>query len=156
MPPQPSLTALAGLQLLFFRYQGTVYCYYYYYCGCPSTGRSYPDTITLVTLIKRPIIANPGCFPWTRQAKNYGPHRGGPLLQLPFREYLGQWQPPFLLPRPHWQPQLPRYVLQCRVPITWESAPPPPPRYYYMGRGWGAGWVKTTTARRRRRYWTFT
>ena len=51
---------------------------------------SYPDTFTLVALMKTPIMANPGCFSWTRQALNYCPHREGCLLGSTFREYLSQ------------------------------------------------------------------
>ena len=43
---------------------------------------SYPDTITLITLIKTLIIAYPGYFSWTRQTKNYCSHRKGPLLRV--------------------------------------------------------------------------
>ena len=64
--PQPSLTALAGLQI--FRVSN-YYCYYCCCCIVPQQAGffSYTDTIAL---IKTSIMANPICFPWTRQAKN--------------------------------------------------------------------------------------
>ena len=65
----------------FLRHQMTAYCYYCCYCSLPQQASffSYPDTISLKTVIKILVIANSGCFPWTRQAKNYCPHRVGPL-----------------------------------------------------------------------------
>ena len=57
---------------LFLKHQRKAYCYYCYYCGLPPVDIifSCPDTITLITLAKTLIIANPGCFPWTSQANN--------------------------------------------------------------------------------------
>ena len=65
---------------LFLRHQRKAYCYYCYYRGLPSVDIifSCPDTITLITVAKTLIIANPGCFPWTSQAHNYSPNRKCP------------------------------------------------------------------------------
>ena len=50
---------------------------------------SYPNRIPLITSTKTTIMANPGCFPGTRQVKkNYCPDREGPLLQ-PLLRVLG-------------------------------------------------------------------
>ena len=64
---------------LFSRYQRTAYCYYCYR-DLPLVDIivSCPETITLTTLAKTLIIANPGCFPWNCQANNYSPNRKCP------------------------------------------------------------------------------
>ena len=66
---------------LFSRYQRTAYCYYCCYHGLPPVDIifSCPVTITLITLAKTLIIANPGCFRWTSQAKNYSPNMKCPF-----------------------------------------------------------------------------
>ena len=62
---------------LFLRHQRKAYCYYCCYSGLPPMDIifSCPGTITLITVAKTLIIANPGCFPWTSQANNYSPNR---------------------------------------------------------------------------------
>ena len=65
---------------LFLRHQRKAYCYYCCYSGLPPVDIifSCPDTITLITVVKTLIIANPGCFPWTSQANNNSPNRKCP------------------------------------------------------------------------------
>ena len=65
---------------LFLRHQRTAYCYYCCYSGLPPVDIvfSCPEAITLITLAKTLIIANPGCFHWTSQAHNYSPNRKCP------------------------------------------------------------------------------
>ena len=52
---------------LFLRHQRKAYCYYCCYRNLPPVDIifSCPDTISLITVAKTLIIANPGCFPWT-------------------------------------------------------------------------------------------
>ena len=70
---------------LFSRFKRTVYCYYCCYPGLPPVDIifSCPVTITLITVAKTLIIANPGCFPWTIQANNYSPNRKCPTDSPP-------------------------------------------------------------------------
>ena len=117
---------------LFLRHQRTAYCYYCCYRGLPpvDTIFSCPDTITLITVAKTLTIANPGCFPWTRQANNYSPNRKCPSDSSPSENSWVHDSPPFS----SLQQQLQESVLQW-VPKTRESAPtprasprcPPPP-----------------------------
>ena len=107
---------------LFSRYQRTAYCYYCCYRGLSPVDIifSCPDTITLITVAKTPIIANPGCFPWTSQAKNYSLNRKCPSdsphsesflvcdsplfssLQPQLRESILQWAPKTRVSYPPW------------------------------------------------------
>ena len=93
---------------------------------------SCPDTITLITVAKTLIIANPGCFPWTSQANNYSPNRKCPSDSPPPESSWVRDSPPF----PTLQPQLRESILQW-VPKTRVSAPPPPPRGVHLGVGGG-------------------
>ena len=65
---------------LFLKHQRTIYYYYCCYLVYSQQASlfSYPDTMSPKTVTKTLIIANLGCFPWPRQAKNYCPHRVGP------------------------------------------------------------------------------
>ena len=105
---------------LFSRYQRTAHCYYIcYHCTrLVDIIFSCPDTITIITVAKTLIIANPGCFPWTSQANNYSPNRkcpsGSPLLRV-----LGSVTARSFLAYSY------SSVLQW-VPKTRVSAPPPP------------------------------
>ena len=100
-PPSLSLLVYSPL---FLRHQKKTYCYYCCYCGLPPVDIIFisPHTITLITVAKTLIIANPGCPPsessWVRDSP--------PLSSL--------------------QPQLRESILQW-VPKTRVSAPPPPP-----------------------------
>ena len=117
---------------LFSRYQRTAYCCYSCYCGLPPVDIifSYPDTITIITVAKTLIIANPGCFPWTSQANNYSPNRKCPSdSPLPKSSWVRD-SPPFS----SLQPQLRESVLQW-VPKTRVSAPPPPRVWSQLGLG---------------------
>ena len=83
---------------------------------------SCPDTITLITVANTLIIANPGFFPWTRKANNYGPNRKCPsVTPPPPSESSGVCDSPLFSSL---QPQLPESVLQW-VPKTKVSAPRP-------------------------------
>ena len=84
---------------LFSRYQRTAYCYYCCYHGLPPVDIifSFPDTITLKTVVKTLIIANPGCFPWTSQANNYSLNRKCPALTAPLLRVLGSVTAPSFL-----------------------------------------------------------
>ena len=115
---------------LFLRHQRKAYCYYCCYCGLPPVDIifSCPDTITLITVAKTLIIANPGCFPWTSQAHNYSPNRKCPSDSPPPKSSWVRDSPPFS----SLQPQLRESVLQW-VPKTRVSAPPPPPRRVNVG-----------------------
>ena len=99
------------------------YCYYCCYCGLPPVDIIFncPDTITLITVAKTLIIANPGCFPCTSQAKNYSPNRKYPSNSPPPESFWVRDSPPFS----SLQPQLRGSVLQW-VPKTRVSAPTPP------------------------------
>ena len=110
---------------LFSRYQRTAYCYYCCYRSMPPVDIifSCPDTITLITVAKTLITANPGCFPWTKHAKNYSPNRKCPYASPPSESSWVYGCPLFS----SLQPQLRESVLQW-VPKTRVSAPPPPPR----------------------------
>ena len=70
---------------LFLRHQRKAYCYYCCYSNLPPVDIifSCPETITLITVAKTLIIANPGCFPWTSQANIYSPNRKCPSDSLP-------------------------------------------------------------------------
>ena len=57
---------------------------------------SCPDTITLITLAKTLIVANPGCLPWTSQANNYRPNRKSSLT-APLLRVLGSVTAPSFL-----------------------------------------------------------
>ena len=107
---------------LFSRCQRTAYCYYCCYQGLLPVDMifSFPDTITLITVAKTLIIANPGCFPWTSQAKNYSPNRKC-LCDSPPSESSWVCDSPLFSSL---QPQLRESVLQW-VPKTRVSAPPP-------------------------------
>ena len=85
-PPVLCYHSLLSLSLLvysplFLRHQRKAYCYYCCYRGLPPVDIifSFPDTITLITVAKTLIIANPGCFPWTSQA----PTGNAPLTAPP-------------------------------------------------------------------------
>ena len=80
---------------------------------------SCPDTITLITVAKTLITANPGCLPWTSQANNYSPDRNAPLTAPLLRVLRCVTAPPFS----SLQPQLRESILQW-VPKTRVSAPP--------------------------------
>ena len=43
----------------------------------------FPVILIQFTVIKTLLISNPGCFSWTKQVKDYCPHRVGPFLQPP-------------------------------------------------------------------------
>ena len=128
MLPQPSLSLSLPLLVyspLFSGYQKTAYCYYCCYYSLPPVDITFSclDTaITLITVAKTLIIANPGCFPWTSQADNYSPNRKCPS-DSPLSECSWVCDSPFFS---NLQPQLRESVLQW-VPKTRESAPPPPP-----------------------------
>ena len=109
---------------LFLRYQMTAYCYYCWYCSLPPVDIifSCPDTITLLTVAKTLIIANPGCFPWISQANNYSPNRKCPSDSPPSESSWVCDNPLFS----SLQPQLRESVLQW-VPKTRVSASPTPP-----------------------------
>ena len=82
---------------LFLRHQRKAYCYYSCYCGLPPVDIifSCPDTITLITVAKTLIIANPGCFPWTSQANNCSPNRKCPSDSPPPESSWVRDSPPF-------------------------------------------------------------
>ena len=66
-----SLIALAGLQPPVFKVsKESLWLLLLFAPGLPPVDIifSCPDTITLITVAKTLIIANPGCFPWTSQA----------------------------------------------------------------------------------------
>ena len=109
---------------LFSRFQRIAYCYYCCYHGLPPVDIifSCPDTITLITVANTLIIANPGCFPWTKHAKNYSPYRKCPYDSLLSESSWVCDSPLFS----SLQPQLRESVLQW-VPKTRMSAPPPHP-----------------------------
>ena len=116
----PLTLSLLFYSSLFLRHQRKAYCYYCCYCGLPPVDIifSCPDTITLITVAKTLIIANPGCFPWLTTT---APTGNAPLT-APLLRVLGSLTaPPFSSP----QPQLRESVLQW-VPKTRVSAPPPP------------------------------
>ena len=75
---------------LFSRFQSTAYCYYCCYCGLPPVDIifSCPDTITLLTVAKTLVTANPGCFPWTSQTNNHSPNRKCPSDRPPLQPQL--------------------------------------------------------------------
>ena len=87
---------------LFLRHQRKAYCYYCCYRGLPPVDIifSCPDTITLITVAKTLIIANPGCFPWTSQANNYSPNRKCPS-DSPLLRVLGSVTAPLFLAYSH-------------------------------------------------------
>ena len=100
------------------------YCYYCCYRGLPPVDIifSCPDTITFITVAKTLIIiANPGCFPWTSQAKNYSPNRKCPSDSPPPRSSWIHDSPPFSSLRP--RESVRQWVPKTRVSTT----PPPPP-----------------------------
>ena len=84
----PLSLPLLSYSTLISRYRRTAYCYYSCYRGLPPGPVdiifSCPDTITLITVAKTLVIANPGCFPLTRHANNYSPNRKYSLSQPPF------------------------------------------------------------------------
>ena len=106
---------------LFLRHQRKAYWYYCCYCGLPPVDIifSCPDTITLITVAKALVTANPGYFPWTIQANNYSPNRKCPSDSPPPEISWVRDSPPFS----SLQPQLRESVLQW-VPKTRVSAPP--------------------------------
>ena len=106
---------------LFLRHQRKAYCYNCCYRGLPPVDiiLNCPDTITLITVAKTLIIANPGCFPWTSHANNYSPNRKCPSDNPPPESSLVRDSPLFS----SLQPQLRESVLQW-VPKTRVSAPP--------------------------------
>ena len=69
---------------LFSRYQKTAYRYYCCYCCCPQQTGFFSGILIQLLIIpmKTSIMANPGGFPWTSQAKNNCPH-GESLLRQP-------------------------------------------------------------------------
>ena len=85
---------------------------------------SCPDTITLITVAKTLVIANPGCFPWTSQGNNHSPNRNCPS-NIPLMRVFGSVTAPTFLAYSPLQPQLRESVLQW-VPKTRVSAPPLP------------------------------
>ena len=107
---------------LFLRHQRKAYCYNCCYRRLPPVDiiLSCPDTITLITVAKTLIIANPGCFPWTSQATNYSPNRKCPSDSPPPESSWVRDSPPFS----RLQPKLRESVLHW-VPKTRVSAPPP-------------------------------
>ena len=117
---------------LFLRHQWKAYCYYCCYCSLPPVDIifSCPDTMSLITVAKTLIIAKPGCFPCTSQAKNYSPNRKCPSDSPPPDSFWVCDSPPFS----RLQPQLRESVLQW-VPKTRVSAPTPGDEAY--GRGGG-------------------
>ena len=80
MLPQPSLTVLAGLQPPVFEAskESLLLLLLLLQLTPVDIILSCPDTITLITVAKTLITANPGCFPWTSQANNYSPNRKCP------------------------------------------------------------------------------
>ena len=106
---------------LFLMHQRKAYCYYCCYRSLPPVDIifSCPDTITLITVAKTLIIANPGCLPWTSQANNYRPNRKCPSDSPPPERSWVRDSPPIS----RLQPQLRQSVLQW-VPKTKVSAPP--------------------------------
>ena len=106
---------------LFLMHQRKAYCYYCCYRSLPPVDIifSCPDTITLITVAKTLIIANPGCFSWTSQANNYRPNRKCPSDSPPPERSWVRDSPPIS----RLQPQLRESVLQW-VPKTKVSAPP--------------------------------
>ena len=117
----PLSVSLLVYSSLFLRHQRKAYCYFCCYRGLPPVDIifSCPDTITLITVAKTLIIANPGCFPWTSQANNYSPNRKCPSDSPPPESSWVRDSPPFSI----LQPQLRESVLQW-VPKTRVSAPP--------------------------------
>ena len=83
--PQPSLTALAGLQPPVFKVSkdSILLLQLLLRLALSWIIFSCPDTITPITVAKTLIIANPGCFPWTSQAKIYKPQQKIPPLTTP-------------------------------------------------------------------------
>ena len=139
----PHSLSLLVYSPLFLRHQRKAYCYYCCYRDLPPVDITFrcPDTITLITVAKTLIIANPGCFPWTSEANNYSPNRKCPSDSPPPESSWVRDSPPFST----LQPQLRESVLQW-VPKTRVSAPPPPPgttttgtsTTCYCGGRWGA------------------
>ena len=82
---------------LVLRHQRKAYCYYCCYRSLPPVDIifSCPDTITLITVAKTLIIANPGCFPWTSQANNYSTNRKCPSDSPPPESSWVRDSPPF-------------------------------------------------------------
>ena len=122
MLPQPSLTALADLQPPVFEAskESLLLLLLLPRLAPVNVIFSCPDTITLITVAKTLILANPGCFPWTSQANNYSPNRKCPSdSPLPESSWVRD-SPPFS----SLQPQLRESVLQW-VPKTRVSASPP-------------------------------
>ena len=117
MLPQPSFTALAGLQPPVFKvFKVIAYCYYCCYCSCPSTGRifSYPNTIThIITLIiKKHKLWLIMVFFGLDELKTTAPTEKAPSYNTT----------PFFLPRPHTAPEV-RFALgtqnqgECPPPL---------------------------------------
>ena len=96
-------------------------------CCLPSVDiiSSCPDTITLLTVAKTLVTANPGCFPWTSQAYNCCPNRKCPSDSPPSERSWVCDSPLFS----SLQQQLRKSVLQW-VPKTRVSAPPPPQAHH--------------------------
>ena len=117
---------------LFSRYQRTDYCYYCCYSGLSPVDLNFscPDIITLITVAKTLIIANPGCFPWTSQANNYSPNRNSPSDSPPPESSWVCDSPLFSSIQQQLQESVLQGVLNTRV-----SASPPP------GGGGGVGQV---------------
>ena len=78
-------------------FKASSYCYY---CCCSlfpvDIIFSCPDTITLITVAKTLVIANPGCFPWTSKTNNYSPNRKCPS-NIPLMRVFGSVTSPSFL-----------------------------------------------------------
>ena len=124
MLPQPSLTTLAGLQPPVFKESKDSLLLFLLLSGLPPLDIifSCPDTITILSVARTLVTANPGCFPWTSQANNYSPNRKCPSDSAPSER---SWVYDSHL-FSNLQPQLRESVLQW-VPKTRVSPPPPPP-----------------------------